>query len=327
MPDGVFSSLIGEGASLGQALARHPLVKAIGFTGSFRAGMALYKTAVNDREVPIPVYAEMSSINPVLILPAKLEEDTDKMAAQLAASITLGAGQFCTNPGIIFLLNSDKSREFIDRLSQQLQNLPAATMLNQVICKSYYTRRAEVLQEKGVKPVMTGDDQGELFKASPALQEVSAADFIANQNLQHEIFGPASLIVLCENDRQMADAVHALQGQLTGTVFGTESDIHSYQVCIDELQERTGRLIYNGVPTGVEVCHAMIHGGPFPATTDGRTTSVGADAIKRFARPVCFQDCPEEFLPDALKDENPLGIMRKIDGRYISAGVHQLEEA
>jgi NADP-dependent aldehyde dehydrogenase len=327
MPDGVFSSLVGEGATLGQALARHSLVKAIGFTGSFRAGMALYKTAVNEREVPIPVYAEMSSINPVLILPNKLDESSDKIAVQLAASITLGAGQFCTNPGIIFLLKTDKSREFIDQLSQQLKAMPAATMLNQVICKSYYTRRDEVLQEKGVKPVMKGDDQGDQFKASAALQEVSAADFIANQNLQHEIFGPASLMVLCDNAREMKDAVHALQGQLTGTVFGTASDIHSYEACIDELQERTGRLIYNGVPTGVEVCHAMIHGGPFPATTDGRTTSVGSDAIKRFVRPVCFQDCPEEFLPDALRDENPLGIMRKLNGRYTRAGVHQLEEA
>ena len=301
MPDGVFSSLIGEGASLGQALARHALVKAIGFTGSFRAGMALYKTAVNEREVPIPVYAEMSSINPVLILPNKLDESSDKIAAQLAASLTLGAGQFCTNPGIIFLLKTDKSREFIDQLSQQLQAMPAATMLNQAICKSYYTRREEVLQEKGVKPVMKGDDQGDQFKASAALQEVSAADFIANQNLQHEIFGPASLMVLCDNAREMKDAVHALQGQLTGTVFG--------------------------VPTGVEVGHAMITGGPFPETTDGSTTSVGADAIKRFVRPVCFQDCPEEFLPDALRDENPLGIMRKLNGRYTRAGVHQLEEA
>ncbi|TDH24158.1 aldehyde dehydrogenase (NADP(+)) [Segetibacter sp. 3557_3] len=318
MPDGVFSSLIGEGASLGQALAKHPAVKAIGFTGSYRAGMALYKTAVNDRQVPIPVYAEMSSINPVLVLPGKLEADMDKSASLLAGSITLGVGQFCTNPGLLFVLECDTTEEFIGKLSTQLQAIPAATMLNQSICKSYYTGREKITTEKGVKAIHLGEDECSAYKGSVALFEVNATDFVSNPNLQDEMFGPASMIIRCATADQLKQALHALHGQLTGTIFGTEADIAHYEECIDVMTDKVGRLIYNSVPTGVEVSHAMVHGGPFPATTDGRTTSVGAEAIKRFVRPVCYQDCPEANLPDALKDSNPLGLMRKLDGRYTS---------
>lgn len=326
MPDGVFSFLIGEGSNLGQALAKHPAVKAIGFTGSFRAGMALYKTATSERTVPIPVYAEMSSINPVLILPQKIAENGEKVAAQLAASITLGVGQFCTNPGLIFLIDHPATENFISELSTQLASIPDGTMLNQTICKSYYTGREKIVQEKGIETILLGKDVSSSYKGSVALLGVSAVNFIANPGLQNEIFGPASLIIRCENEAELVQALHSLHGQLTATVFGTPDDIREYNYCIDVLTEKCGRLIYNGVPTGVEVCHAMIHGGPFPATTDGRATSVGAEAIKRFVRPVCFQDCPEEFLPDALKDSNPLGIMRKIDGVYVTAGVVQEQE-
>jgi NADP-dependent aldehyde dehydrogenase len=326
MPDGVFSSLIGEGSSLGQALAKHPAVKAIGFTGSFKAGMSLFKTAVNERETPIPVYAEMSSINPVLIFPNKLEEDSDKVASQLAGSITLGVGQFCTNPGLLFVINNHTTEKFIQKLSAQLQAIPAATMLNQVICKSYYSGREKIAREKGVRTLWLGEDANNAYKGSAALLEVDAKDFISNPELQNEIFGPASLVVRCEDESQVLKAIQFVHGQLTGTIFGTTDDIARYADCIDALREKVGRLIYNSVPTGVEVCHAMIHGGPYPATTDGRVTSVGVEAIKRFVRPVCFQDCPEEFLPDALKDANPLGIMRKVNGRYTRAAVNQLEE-
>ena len=325
MPDGVFSSLVGEGANLGQALAKHPAIKAIGFTGSFRAGMALYKTAVNDREVPIPVYAEMSSINPVIILPQKLQEDIDKTATQLAGSITLGVGQFCTNPGLLFIINSSAADAFTNKLAEQLQATSAGTMLNQAISKSYYAGREDIVKEKGVSAIFLGEDASNSHKGSPALMEVSATDFIANSALQNEIFGPASLIVKCNDQAQMHEALQSLHGQLTGTVFGSSEDIITYADCIDALTEKVGRLIYNSVPTGVEVCHAMIHGGPFPSTTDGRMTSVGADAIKRFVRPVCYQDCPGEFLPDALKDSNPLGIMRKLDGAYTTSGIAHKE--
>lgn len=326
MPDGVFSSLIGEGGNLGQALAKHPAIKAIGFTGSYKAGMSLYKTAVNERETPIPVYAEMSSINPVLILPNKLEQDAEKVATQLAGSITLGVGQFCTNPGLLFVINNDVTEQFVPQLAEQLKAIPAATMLNQTICKSYYTGKEKITNEKGVRTVLPGEDATAGYKGNPALLEVDAKNFIANPSLQNEMFGPASLIVRCEDERQLLNAIQSLHGQLTGTVFGTADDIARHSGAIDALSEKVGRIIFNGVPTGVEVCHAMVHGGPFPATTDGRTTSVGVEAIKRFVRPVCFQDCPEEFLPDALKDANPLGIMRKVDGKYTRAAVNKPEE-
>lgn len=326
MPDGVFSFLIGEGGTLGQALAKHPAIKAIGFTGSYKAGMSLHKTATSDRSVPIPVYAEMSSINPVLVLPEKIEAAADTVAAQLSASITLGVGQFCTNPGLIFVIDQAATDDFISKLSNQLASVPEATMLNQAICKSYYTGREKIIKEKGVTTVLVGQDARDRFKGSAALLQVNADDFILNNELQNEIFGPASLIIRCKDQAELRRALHSLHGQLTATVFGTPTDIRQYEDCIDILTEKCGRLIYNGVPTGVEVCHAMIHGGPFPATTDGRATSVGAEAIKRFVRPVCFQDCPEEFLPDALKDSNPLGIMRKIDGVYVTADSFQEQE-
>jgi len=327
MPDGVFSSLVGEGAKLGQTLAKHPVVKAIGFTGSYKAGMALYKTAVNDRETPIPVYAEMSSINPVIILPNKQKEDSNKVATQLAGSITLGVGQFCTNPGLLFVIETEETAAFVQSLAAQLEAIPAAPMLNATICKSYYSERKKIVDQKGVNPLILGEDNSGAFKGTPALMQVSANDFTANTELQNEVFGPSSLVVMCKDGEELLAAIQSLHGQLTGTVFGTAEDIRSYTNCIDVLTEKVGRLIYNGVPTGVEVCHAMVHGGPYPATTDGRTTSVGADAIKRFVRSVCFQDCPEEALPDALKDANPLGIMRKIDGRYTKTAIGQLEEA
>lgn len=327
LPDGVFSSLIGEGARLGQTLAKHPAVKAIGFTGSYRAGTALYKTAVNERETPIPVYAEMSSINPVLLLPNKLNTDGEKVAAGLAGSVALGVGQFCTNPGLLFAINGDATDAFVAKLTEHLKATPEAVMLNAAICKAYYKERETIAGENGVKTLLVGDDHSASYKGSPALLEVSAADFVANPQLQNEIFGPASLLVRCNDEAELLSAVQSLHGQLTGTVFGTAADCEAFAALIETLTERVGRIVYNGVPTGVEVCHAMVHGGPHPATTDARSTSVGADAIKRFVRPVCYQDCPEEFLPDALKDGNPLGILRKVDGRYTKEPVGQLQEA
>ncbi len=327
MPDGVFSSLIGEGATLGQTLAKHPAIKAIGFTGSFKAGMALYKTAATERETPIPVYAEMSSINPVFILPQKLKEEGEAVATQLAASITLGVGQFCTNPGLLFVLQGSETEAFVQSLAAKLEAVPEATMLNATICQSYYTERKKIGKENGVRTRVMGADAEKVYKGSPALLEVAAEEFIKNPGLQAEIFGPASMVVYCADRDELLDAIGALHGQLTGTVFGNANDINTYSAVVEAVQEKLGRLVFNGVPTGVEVCHAMVHGGPHPATTDGRTTSVGAEAIKRFVRPLCFQDCPEEFLPEALKDANPLGLMRKVDGRYTREAIGQMAEA
>jgi NADP-dependent aldehyde dehydrogenase len=316
MPDGVFSSLIGEGPELGQLLAKHPVIRAIGFTGSSRAGMSIYKTAVNERKIPIPVYAEMSSINPVLLLPQKLEEEGDKAAAMLAGSIILGVGQFCTNPGLLFVINNKATDGFIRKLSALLEASPEATMLNKAICSSYYGEREKLLAAQGVSALFVGKNACDAHKGTPALLEIAAEDFIKNEELQQEVFGPLSLIIKCNSKADLLKAIESLEGQLTGTVLGTNNDLEEFSECIDVLKEKVGRILYNGVPTGVEVCYAMVHGGPFPATSDSRSTSVGADALKRFVRPVCFQDCPEEFLPDALKGNNPLAITRRVNGHF-----------
>jgi 2,5-dioxopentanoate dehydrogenase len=326
MPDGVFSSLIGEGSQLGQQLVKHPQIKSVGFTGSFRAGMALLKTAINERKEPIPVYAEMSSINPVLILRDKIKKDMDEVVAQLTASITLGVGQFCTNPGLLFVVKDANTDTFIQKLAQSLQKIPAATMLNETICSAFYKERRQLLSQDGVSTILGGDDVSKDFKGNASLALTTAQHFVQNNILQNEVFGPASLLVICDNEKDLKNAVQALHGQLTGTVIGTRDDITEFQNCIDILIQKAGRVIYNGVPTGVEVCHAMMHGGPFPSTTYAHFTSVGTEAIKRFLRPVCYQDCPQEFLPDALKDENPLGIMRKVNGEFTREKIEHLQE-
>ncbi|MEO6231088.1 MAG: aldehyde dehydrogenase (NADP(+)) [Ferruginibacter sp.] len=316
LPDGVFSFVIGEGAVTGMQLVKHPGVKAIGFTGSYIAGTAIFKAANNERQSPIPVYAEMSCINPVLLLNEKLLKDLDTVAAAVAGSITLGVGQFCTNPGLLFLIENEASENFISKLISLLAVAPTGTMLNAGVCKNYYKNRKNIASNNGVKILFEGEDAATDFKGSAALLQVSANDFVNNPALQHEIFGPASLIVKCANETALQQAIGSLHGQLTGTVFATNEDIKNFTGSINELSNKVGRMVYNNVPTGVEVCHAMVHGGPFPATTDVRSTSVGADAIKRFVRPICLQDCPQEFLPDALKNENPLNIMRKINAVY-----------
>jgi len=321
----VFSSLIGEGALLGQQLVKHPKIKAVGFTGSFRGGMALLKAAVNEREEPIPVYAEMSSINPVLVLPNKIAQDVDAVASQLSSSITLGVGQFCTNPGLLFVLKDANTDAFIQKLGQALKQVLPATMLNQTICGSYYQERQQLLSTQGVDAVLTGDEGREEYKGIPSLAKTTAKIFGKNSSLQNEVFGPLSLIVVCEDENDLISALRSLHGQLTATVIGTPDDLKRFQNCIDLLIARVGRMIYNGVPTGVEVSHSMMHGGPFPSTSFAHFTSVGTEAIKRFLRPVCYQDCPQEFLPKALKSENPLHIMRKLNGVYTRDAVQQLE--
>jgi len=326
MPDGVFSSLVGEGSVLGQQLVKHPQIKAVGFTGSFRGGMALLKSAINEREEPIPVYAEMSSINPVLVLPKKIKHDIDVVTSQLSASVSLGVGQFCTNPGLLFVMKDENTETFLQTLSNALQQVAPATMLNQTICRSYYTERRQLFSTPGVEPIWTGPEGAEDYKGSASLAKTTATNFTRNISLQNEVFGPSSLVVVCEDEGELKIALQSLHGQLTATVIGTADDLEQFQSSVDLLIERVGRVIYNGVPTGVEVCHAMMHGGPFPATTFAHFTSVGTEAIKRFLRPVCYQDCPQQFLPDALKDENPLHIMRKVNGQLTKNAVEHLQE-
>lgn len=321
MPKGVFASLIGTGPVLGQQLAADETIQAIGFTGSYKAGMALYKTATQKRKTPIPVYAEMSSINPVVLLPEILAEKTTTIATVLAGSITLGVGQFCTSPGLIFALNDEATQSFAAELATALSNASAATMLNPQICNTYYADKKQLAQTNHVKTILEGSDLSEIFKATPALMQTTGIHFMANPALQKEIFGPCSLLVVCKNQEELQAAIATMEGQLTGSIFGSTKEVEQYQALVDSLQQKVGRLIFNNVPTGVEVCNAIVHGGPFPATTDARTTSVGPEAIRRFARPVCYQDFPQALLPLYLRNQNEAGIVRLVNGIYTKDAV------
>jgi 2,5-dioxopentanoate dehydrogenase len=316
LPDGIFSSLNISNPEDAILLVKHSLVKAVAFTGSYNAGMAIYKAAVNERQIPIPVFAEMSSANPILILPEKLKQDDDVISTMIASSITLDAGQFCTNPGLLFLIRNKVSKDFIKKLSAHISTTSPSIMLNDNICKNYYSKRNEVADQNGVISLFKGDDLSKELKSSVTLLLVKGESFINNPGLQSEIFGPATLIIECADKTELINCIYELQGQLTASVMAIETDINEYRDCIFVLKSKVGRVIFNGVPTGVEVSHAMMHGGPFPATTDIFSTSVGSDAIKRFVRPICFQDCPSELLPEALQNENVLNIMRKINGHY-----------
>ena len=313
MPDGVFSSLIGNGNALGQELVKHPAIKAIGFTGSLSGGRALYNLAQN-RKHPIPVFAEMGSINPVVLFPDELKTNLNKVVKNYALSITLDVGQFCTNPGLIIGIKGKELDDFIKNLSKRFKKLVSETMLSENIWTNYYSNRQKILEQKGVNMLIEGSGDEEL-KAKPTLATVDGRTFIYNPHLSEEVFGPFSLIVICENSEELNQVAVCLNGQLTTTIIGSENDLINYRSIIQEFKENTGRLIFNGVPTGVEVCKAMHHGGPYPATTDSRFTAVGEDAIKRWVRPIAYQDCPQEFLPEPLKNKNPLKIYRMVNGK------------
>ncbi|MBX2898487.1 MAG: aldehyde dehydrogenase (NADP(+)) [Cyclobacteriaceae bacterium] len=314
MPQDVFQHVQGEGFQIGQALVKHPFTKAVGFTGSLSGGKALFDLA-NQRPEPIPVFAEMSSINPVILLPETLARDAAKTATMLAGSITLGVGQFCTNPGLIIAIDNESLGSFITALAIEIQKVLPGTMLHQGIADNYARRLTQSLAQKGI--TVEGQSlKGNAAQATPLVASVSAEAFLQNPTLSEEVFGPFSLIVKCKDINELHAVVVKGHGQLTSTVVGDEAEIASYKALLNVLIEKAGRLIINGVPTGVEVCPSQMHGGPYPATTDSRFTAVGADAIKRFARPVAFQNFPESLLPDELKTENPLGIWRLFNGEF-----------
>src|SRR5580693_795236 len=315
LPEGVFSLLFDGGNRVGTALIKHPLVKAAGFTGSRVAGRILMDLAAA-RPEPIPVFAEMSSTNPVFILPGALRERVDNIAAALYASFTLGAGQFCTKPGLVFLPAVAEASAFVRRLRESVNDCGTFHLLTSGIQSSYSTamnaRRTNtsvrLLAEK--QPSATGGE----FGAGAALFETDVQTFLSDETLAAEIFGPATLLVRHSNREEVLEAARKLEGHLTATIHGTDRDLEEFRDLVAILTRKVGRLVFNGFPTGVEVCHAMVHGGPYPATSDGRSTSVGSQAIFRFCRPVCYQAFPQAALPDALKDANPLHIWRMIDG-------------
>ena len=310
MPDGVFSLLHGLGSVVGQGLVKHPMVKAAGFTGSQKAGRILYDLA-SQRKEPIPFFAEMGSVNPVMIFPSSLNSET---AGILAGSITMGVGQFCTNPGIIISIESDEMSEFISQLGHDLAQVNPDTMLTEQISKVYNQEVESLLSHNKIKLEARANNSKNKNEGRATLVSVSAKDFINNPKLSEEVFGPYSLIIRCKNKSEIEKVLHSLDGQLTGSIFGDSSELSLYESAVNILESKVGRLIFNGVPTGVEVCPSMQHGGPYPASSDSRFTSVGTAAIKRFVRPITYQSWPNDKLPDELKNNNPLNVLRNIDG-------------
>ncbi|SHF91064.1 NADP-dependent aldehyde dehydrogenase [Fodinibius roseus] len=320
MPDGVFSLIHGRSHETGQAIVRHPLIKAIGFTGSFKGGKAIYDTAVR-RDEPIPVFAEMGSTNPVFLLPGALKERGGEVAEGLTNSVNLGVGQFCTKPGLVAYEDSDDARAFQQRVAEQFQTSEVGTMLTPGIHSAYQEGLEQLLRQDGVQLVTTGKEGTSHTAGQPYLLQVDAQQFLASDVLEEEVFGPSTLTITAGGKQDLIEIAESLEGHLTATLHGTEEDLKAYEDLVAVLERKVGRLIFNGYPTGVEVGHAMMHGGPFPATTDVRTTSVGTAAIRRFSRPICYQDFSQETLPAALKDHNPLDIWRLVDGDFTRGAV------
>ncbi len=312
MPEGVFSLLFSDGYEIGQALVKHPSIKAVGFTGSRRGGRALMDIAAARHE-PIPVYTEMSSVNPTFFLPSAIEKRGEALATGLHASVTGGVGQFCTKPGLVFLPQTPETSQFISNFKSQISNTEPAPLLTGGIQKAYKDANDE---RKSEVDGFTENASTELngFDVKPSVFEASAGDFLSNPDLSDEIFGPTTLLVNADTKEDLLSIARFLEGQLTASIHGDEQDLADYADLIAILETKVGRIIFNGFSTGVEVCPSMVHGGPYPATSDSRSTAVGSRAITRFARLVCFQNFPDAALPDELKETNPLGIWRMTDG-------------
>jgi NADP-dependent aldehyde dehydrogenase len=320
MPSGIFTHLHGFSFEVGKALVTHPHTKAVGFTGSFAGGKQLFDWA-NQRNEPIPVFAEMSSINPVFLLPEKMKQSAAELAKMYAGSITLGVGQFCTNPGLIIGIDNADLNNFINVLSEEIRKTTPGNMLNPGIFKNYVEKRAAALSQQDVETIAVSEQDPIVNQGAPTIASASAQAFFNNPILHHEVFGPFSIVIRCKDANEMSEVAKHIEGQLTATLMATDEDVQNHTDLVENVKNICGRLIINGVPTGVEVCLSMQHGGPFPATTDSRFTSVGADGIKRFARPICFQNWSNDLLPDELKNENPLKIWRTINNEITKAAI------
>ncbi len=300
MPNGVFSNINGRGMSVGQALVKHPKIKAVGFTGSLSGGKALYNIG-SQREEPIPVFAEMGSVNPVVISSKSIVSRCEEIANNISESIMLGTGQFCTNPGLLIVIDNEKTISFIKSLADKMIKKGSQCMLHPNIKKNYLTNSEIISNQEGV--TIRGKIKGK-FDAnfvSSQLNTVSGKDFLSNSILHKEVFGPFSLVVKCKDEAELIKVINSLEGQLTGTLFAEKEELKGLEEIIEVFKCKVGRIIFNGVPTGVEVSEAMTHGGPYPASSDSRFTSVGLDAIKRWVRPFTYQDWPTDFLPSGLR--------------------------
>lgn len=314
LPEGVFSLIYGSGREVGQALVANRYIKAAGFTGSQSGGLALLKTA-QSRSEPIPFYAEMSSINPVFLLPTALTSRAPSMGAEFAGSLGMGAGQFCTNPGLVVAVKSHDLTTFITAAGEEVAKSGAQTMLTPGIHQAYTSGFQALVDSNKVREVARGQEGDGPNQCQAALFVTSASDFLSESALQAEVFGALSLVVECQDQNEVQRVAEALEGQLTATLQMEQADLEAAQHLIPILERKAGRILVNGWPTGVEVCDAMVHGGPYPATSDSRTTSVGTAAIHRFLRPICYQDFPDELLPEALQFNNPLSLKRLLDGK------------
>jgi len=313
MPAGVFSMLQSTRNDIARALVQHPQVKAVGFTGSLRAGRALFDAAA-ERPEPIPVYAEMGSVNPVFLLPGALAERAASIAEGLKDSVTQGVGQFCTNPGLTIGVGDERFDAFVNQLDGLMSAAPPGTMLTPAICQSYEAGIQRLSGIDGVARRRSSTTKQD-SQALPSLFVTDGGAFLRHHEVGEEVFGPSTVVVRCGSREELEAVARQLEGQLTATIHGTAADLEEYASLVSILEHKAGRLIVNGFPTGVEVCPSMQHGGPYPATTDSRTTSVGTAAIHRFARPVAYQNFPQLLLPAELQDANPRGIWRLVDGQ------------
>ena len=312
--------VLGSGSTVGKALVIHPNTTGVGFTGSFSGGKALWEYA-NQRETPVPVFAEMSSINPVVFLPDTLEQNATALAKSYAASVTLGMGQFCTNPGLLLAVQSEALDNFLTLLGAEITQIIPQKMLHSGIHASYNKGLNRALSQKGIEKIGESEQAAGNGEAFPTVAKVKGNIFLQNPHFREEVFGPYSLAVCCDSKDELTAVLKQLKGQLTTTVMATDTDIAANQDIIDLQTTLAGRIILNDVPTGVEVCASMVHGGPYPATTDARFTSVGTSAIKRWVRPVCFQGFNNSMLPDALKNNNPQNIWRIVNNEWTNAAI------
>lgn len=316
MPEGVFSMLFDSGYEVGTALVKHPVTKAVGFTGSLKGGMALYKLG-QEREEPIPVFAEMGSVNPVVVLPQTLSRKKDQLAKTLAGSVTLGVGQFCTNPGLVFIVRSPDTAAFEDAYRSEIEQVAPATMLTKGICENYKRLVGHASSQDGADVLAASTlPSGAENQAEATILRTDGKTFLSNPALQEEVFGPFSILVEFEDIAELKKGVSQLKGQLTVSLFADPAEAAADPDLLRLLGRKAGRFIMNGVPTGVEVCPSMHHGGPFPAATDSRFTSVGRHAIYRFTRPQSYQDWDDSLLPAELQNANPLGLLRLVNNEW-----------
>ena len=317
MPEGVFSMVNGSTPANGIALVNDPNIKAVGFTGSLGAGRAIYNAAAA-RPEPIPVYAELGSSNPVFVLPEALKTRGEALATGLSGSVCMGAGQFCTNPGLVVLVDSPESTKFVEDLGAALANSPAGTTVHSSIKDGYEKTLAAKIADEAVSVIAKSEatTDNAATAVQPQLIATSGAALLEKPELAHEVFGPVTLVVTCADEAELYAVAKSLEGQLTTSLQAETADVENFAAILPILEEKCGRIIINEFPTGVEVCSSMMHGGPYPASTDVRSTSVGTAAIHRYTRPVSYQSFPDAFLPAELQNSNPLGIMRLVDGEY-----------